>query len=457
MAQPSPTSAQSAQPAQLCITAEDELFDEEFLQTWRREGFQVTYIPFQSDRKRYLAALDAVKQGLRVSEVYAIISFGDAASFCLTHYLKLPNTNKLCALIAYYPTAIPGPASQYPASMQVLVHLANQTVNVHYPPAKTGHKATVVRKQVGPGVGIGDRLALGYAAFSYVGALPGFAEHDLEEYSRIPAQMAWSRTLGVLQRGFRRVAAVDLERVWDEMQEARYFSPNETALLPAPPPPPPESEANTTTASPPPSALYTPTLQGATGHHPLQDFYATNFHAHRPASMRLQLLSRTVGADRVVDEVLITFRHSQPMDWILPGVPPTHREVKVVVVSIAHLCSGDGRLYSEHVYWDQASVLVQVGLLDPGVVPAGWPRVQRVPAVGGEAAAAVLAGGVEGVSGGDGDFSDFDSGSGEGSEEESGYDSFSGRESGGEGEALRKEATEEQISLEGLTVSSGEG
>ncbi|RAH86141.1 hypothetical protein BO86DRAFT_415633 [Aspergillus japonicus CBS 114.51] len=373
MAQPSPT---SAQPAQLCITAEDELFDEEFLQTWRREGFQVTYIPFQSDRKSYIAALDAVKHGLRVSEVYAIISFGDAASFCLTHYLKLPNTNKLCALIAYYPTAIPGPASQYPASMQVLVHLANQTVNVHYPPSKTGHKATVVRKQVGPGVGIGDRLALGYAAFSYVGALPGFAEHDLEEYSRIPAQVAWSRTLGALQRGFRRVAAVDLERVWDEMQE--------------------DSEASTTTASPPPSALYTPTLQGATGHHPLQDFYATNFHAHRPASMRLQLLSRTVGADRVVDEVLITFRHSQPMDWILPGVPPTHREVKIVVVSIARLCSGDGRLYSEHVYWDQASVLVQVGLLDPGVVPAGWPRVQRVPAVGGEAAAAVLAGGVEG-------------------------------------------------------------
>ncbi|RAH64683.1 uncharacterized protein BO66DRAFT_463649 [Aspergillus aculeatinus CBS 121060] len=450
MAQPSPT---SAQPAQLCITAEDELFDEEFLQTWRREGFQVIYIPFQSDRKSYIAALDAVKHDLRVSEVYAIISFGDAASFCLTHYLKLPNTNKLCALIAYYPTAIPGPASQYPASMQVLVHLANQTVNVHHPPSKTGHKATVVRKQVGPGVGIGDRLALGYAAFSYVGALPGFAEHDLEEYSRIPAQVAWSRTLGALQRGFRRVAAVDLERVWDEMQEARYFSPNATALLP--PPPDSGNEANTT--APPPAALYTPTLQGATGHTPLQDFWAANFHAHRPASMRLQLLSRTVGADRVVDEVLLTFLHSQPMDWILPGVPPTHREVRIVVVSIARLCSGDGRLYSEHVYWDQASVLVQVGLLDPSVVPAGWPRVERVPAVGGEAAAAVLAGRVEGGSRGEGDVSDFDSGSGEWSGEEEAYDSFSGREAGEDGEATSKETTEEQIPLEGLTLSSGEG
>ncbi|PYH48113.1 uncharacterized protein BP01DRAFT_266581, partial [Aspergillus saccharolyticus JOP 1030-1] len=376
----------STQTANLCITAEDEQFDEEFLQGCRREGFRAIYIPFQRDRKKYIAALDAVKHDLRVSEVYAIIGFGEAASFCLAHYLRPPNTNKLGALIAYYPTEIPGPTSQYPASMHVLVHLANQTVNVHYPPSKTGHKATVVKKQVGPGVGLGDRLALGYPAFSYVGALAGFAEHDLEEYSSMHAQVAWSRTLDALQRGFQR--EVDLESVWDRMQEARYFSTSATGLLPSPSNP--ETDPETDNTTPPPSALYTPTLQGATGHRPLETFYRANFHRHKPPSMRLQLLSRTIGADRLVDEVLVTFVHSQPMDWILPGVPPTGREVQIVVVSIARLCTGEARLYSEHVYWDQASVLLQVGLLDSRVVPGGSPRVERLPVVAGEAATAVL-------------------------------------------------------------------
>ncbi|RAL13329.1 uncharacterized protein BO97DRAFT_388432 [Aspergillus homomorphus CBS 101889] len=439
MAHPSPTSTPKAQ---LCVTAEDEQFDEEFLQTWKREGFRVIYIPFHADRKRYVAALDAVKNDLGVSEVYAIISFGDAAAFCLSHYLKLPNTNKLCALIAYYPTEIPGPASRYTASMRVLVHLANQTVNVHYPPTKTGHKGTVVRKQVGPGLGTGDRLALGYPAFSYVGALPGFAEHDLEEYSRIPAQLAWSRTLTALQRGFKK--EVDLETVWDNMQEARYFSTNTSSLLPSPSP---NTETDTDTP-PPPSALYTPTLQGATGHNPLQDFYVTNFHASKPPSMRLQLLSRTQGADSLVDELLMTFVHSQPMQWILPGVPPTHKEVRIVIVSIARLGGGDSRLYSEHVYWDQASVLVQVGLLDPAVVPGEHPGLRRLPVVGGEGAAAVLAEGVGGVDfGGGGLSSGFESGSASASV------SHQSGEVGEDGE--HGEDGEGELSLEGLKLSSG--
>jgi hypothetical protein len=106
----------------------------------------------------------------------------------------------------------------------------------------------------------------------------------------------------------------------------------------------------------------------------------------------MRLLSRTVGADRVVDELHMSFKHSQAMPWILPGIPATNKQVEVVVVSIVSIRGG--KLSSEHVYWDQASVLLQVGLLDPKLVSEGMKGqgVQRLPVTGREAARRVLDG-----------------------------------------------------------------
>ena len=86
------------------------------------------------------------------------------------------------------------------------------------------------------------------------------------------------------------------------------------------------------------------------------------------------------------------FKHTQEMPWILPGVPATNKSVKILVVSIITLRGG--KLYHENVYWDQASVLVQVGLLDPKLIPdaARDLGVERLPVVGGEAASRILKG-----------------------------------------------------------------
>lgn len=107
--------------------------------------------------------------------------------------------------------------------------------------------------------------------------------------------------------------------------------------------------------------------------------------------MRLRLLSRTTGADRVVDELYVSFKHSQEMPWILPGVVPTDKQVEVIIISIARFIGG--KISSENVYWDQASVLCQVGLLDPGLVPQGIQGVQRIPVTGREEARAALSSG----------------------------------------------------------------
>lgn len=141
-----------------------------------------------------------------------------------------------------------------------------------------------------------------------------------------------------------------------------------------------------------PHATYFPTLSGGVDAQELRRFYADYFLSTNPTSTKLTLLSRTVGADRVVDELHVAFKHTQEMPWILPGVPPTNKRVEVVVISIVTVRSG--KLYHEHVYWDQASVLLQVGLLDPELLPekARSKGATKLPVVGREAARRLIRG-----------------------------------------------------------------
>jgi carboxymethylenebutenolidase len=59
---------------------------------------------------------------------------------------------------------------------------------------------------------------------------------------------------------------------------------------------------------------------------------------------------------------------------MLPGVPPTERRVKIPLVVVGFR---DGKIASEHIYRDQASVLVQVGLLNPDTLPLRVRRAHR--------------------------------------------------------------------------------
>jgi len=86
-----------------------------------------------------------------------------------------------------------------------------------------------------------------------------------------------------------------------------------------------------------------------------------------PPDVKMTDVSRTVGQDQVVEELVLSFTHTRPVDWILPGVPPTGKPVEVAVVVIVGF--KDGKISHEHIYWDQASVLAQIGLLDPTGLP----------------------------------------------------------------------------------------
>ena len=114
-----------------------------------------------------------------------------------------------------------------------------------------------------------------------------------------------------------------------------------------------------------------PVMTGGVGHNELREFYSQRFIPQMPPDTSMTPVSRTIGVDRVVDEMVFEFTHTAKMDWMLPGVAPTGKHVKVPLVVIVHF--RDGKLAHEHIYWDQASVLAQIGLIDAHSLPyAGW-------------------------------------------------------------------------------------
>jgi carboxymethylenebutenolidase len=131
------------------------------------------------------------------------------------------------------------------------------------------------------------------------------------------------------------------------------------------------------TMVPEPYVNHVPTMTGGVGYKELSRFYTHHFVNSNPKDTKMIPVSRTVGADRVVDEVLFCFTHDVEIDWMLPGVPPTGKYVEVPLVAIIHF-QGD-KLVHEHIYWDQASVLAQIGLLDDKSLPiAGRDQARKV-------------------------------------------------------------------------------
>jgi carboxymethylenebutenolidase len=122
---------------------------------------------------------------------------------------------------------------------------------------------------------------------------------------------------------------------------------------------------------------HVPVMTGGVGHDELREFYSQRFIPQMPPDTAMTPVSRTIGVDRVVDEMVFEFTHTIKMDWMLPGVEPTGKHVRIALVVIVHF--RDGKLAHEHIYWDQASVLAQLGLIDTATLPvAGVESAEKV-------------------------------------------------------------------------------
>ncbi|CAF9906939.1 MAG: hypothetical protein HETSPECPRED_006998 [Heterodermia speciosa] len=326
--------------SRVVLTAEDDAFDPVTIQSWKDEGFQVAYLPFRGRRKEYIEEINSLPDPLELGEKYAIVAYGEAASVVLE--LAQKPMPKLCALVAYYPDRPPQNINAFPPSLEVCVHLAEaQPVGVRY------------------------------KSYVYAESKPGFAESDLEDFDERNADLAWTRTLGLVRKALDQ--DVDLEAIWEKHVGLEFATK--------------DADATMSTMVADPYVNHIPTLTGGVGYEALHRFYRDYFIPGNPPSLRMRLVSRTVGVNRVVDEMHVSFRHTQEIPWMLPGIGPTDKEVEVALVAV--VCIRGGKLYHEHIYWDQASVLMQIGLLDPTLVP-GSKAKQHLPIVGREGARKVL-------------------------------------------------------------------
>ncbi len=110
-----------------------------------------------------------------------------------------------------------------------------------------------------------------------------------------------------------------------------------------------------------------PTMTGGVGNDNVSFFYTHYFIPQLPEDTQTVLLSRTVGNTQLVDELIFKFTHTIRMDWMLPNLAPTGKHVEIALVAI--IAFQDGKIAHEHIYWDQASVLVQLGVIDAKNLP----------------------------------------------------------------------------------------
>ncbi|RMF33984.1 MAG: dienelactone hydrolase family protein [Alphaproteobacteria bacterium] len=187
--------------------------------------------------------------------------------------------------------------------------------------------------------------------YLYEGQDHAFATPGRDHFDKPSTLMAYSRSLAALRSVLGPI--YNLEELWD-LHCYHEFATRDV-------------DATMATMVAQPYVNHIPTMTGGVGHDHLKRFYKYHFVDSNPEDTKLIPVSRTIGTDRLVDELVFCFTHTREIDWMLPGIEPTGKYVEVPLVAV--VCFRGDKLYHEHIYWDQASVLVQIGKLDPTGLP----------------------------------------------------------------------------------------
>ena len=195
--------------------------------------------------------------------------------------------------------------------------------------------------------------------YVYPGQDHAFARTGGDHYDKPSALMAHHRSIAA----FHRVMGphYDFSALWDTHCMHEFGTRDVDATM--------------RTMVPQPYVNHIPTMTGGVGHDQLKRFYKYHFIPTTPADTKLIPISRTVGEGILVDEMLFCFTHDVEIDWMLPGLKPSGKYVEIPLVAIIKF-RGD-KLYNEHIYWDQASVLVQIGALKPDGLPVAGIETAR--------------------------------------------------------------------------------
>ena len=195
--------------------------------------------------------------------------------------------------------------------------------------------------------------------YVYPGVDHAFARVGSSHYDKPASLMAHERSIAALKREIG--PHFNLSALWEDHIRHEF----ETRDVPA----------TMATMVAEPYVNHIPTMTGGVGARELSRFYQHHFVHGNPPDMKLIPISRTIGALQIVDEFIMCFTHSTEIDWMLPNVAPTGKYVEIPMLGVIKF-RGD-KLYHEHIYWDQASVLVQIGLLNPEGLPVAGVETAR--------------------------------------------------------------------------------
>ncbi|RDW91815.1 carboxymethylenebutenolidase [Coleophoma crateriformis] len=206
-----------------------------------------------------------------------------------------------------------------------------------------------------------------------------FAIPGLAEFSYASEAVSHTRNLSFLKK-YIRGADFDLEAIWEEHT---YFEFEDRSV-----------PKTMSTMVQEPYVNHIPTITGGIGRSRLTNFYTNHFIYSNPKDTETELVSRTIGIDRVCDEFIFRCTHDSTIDWLIPGIPPTGKKLRVPCTSVVNI-RGD-RLYHEHISWDQGTVLCQLGLM-PEYLPYPYPLSNETGVVAGKLEFKVPATGIETV------------------------------------------------------------
>jgi hypothetical protein len=190
---------------------------------------------------------------------------------------------------------------------------------------------------------------------------------EVNEWERSAAGLIYTRNIEAIKQNLG--PCYDLERLWERHTRFEFVSvpipssldtsPTQHIFSPSQMPQQESRDAKKTMATMilEPYVNHVSCMTGGTGYKDLLNFYSNNFVTRSPPDTELVPISRTIGADRIVDEMVFRCTHTCEVEYFLPGVAPTNKKLEIFMVAIVNFRGP--KLAFESLYWDHASALVQ--------------------------------------------------------------------------------------------------
>jgi carboxymethylenebutenolidase len=315
---------------------------------WRQQrGVQIDPAA-PGEMTQALALLDRFDDSEAMQDIEATIAFARerfgctgavaAVGYCLGGRLSFRSLfeTEVTISVSYYGVGLEKLVGQIlPPGKSALMHVAQD--DAYCPPS-----AQATLREHGRGA---------VKVHFYPGCDHAFARRGGAHFQADSARLADDRTINFLVP--RVGPAYDLEDVWERHLDYEFVTRDVDRTM--------------ATMVREPYVNHIPTMTGGVGYADLRRFYADYFIGSNPADTAQMTISRTQGARQIVDEVIFSFTHDRRIEWLLPGIEPTGWKVRFGLVGIVRFRGR--RICHEHIYWDQATVLAQLGLLNAATLP----------------------------------------------------------------------------------------